>query len=373
MKLLLFLLIALGILPAPAPSGPRVTIGPFVAPIHPTSPTSLRFSTASNRQFARHDVQVLLRIVQLPSSARQVAKLPKDVPAWPGVPPGSASAHRLWIVHEPLKKVVAYVQANARPRPRPEVPFRSKTNGVAFRATGQYEFPPTPGRSTSRWLYVAMTPLPGRATAVVAQAGDQWLHVSPRSAVLPTKVRRIDIRSSYGGRRANVLVHVHDRFEVARIVAWVNGLGVASSRVICLDQFVGGPGVTLTFRSAAGTVLARAEVSDPGGSGESGPCNPLQLTVGGRKAVPLIGADLLRRIQQDLQVDLAPPTTRVVTSCLRSHDFTTNMAKDGITARQGGSRWTITFHATGKVTANRAAPHALARCLRGRPPIVILG
>ena len=380
MKRLFLLTGAALVLSACGSSRHPISGGPEIVRMKPVSPTSLRYSTASNRAFARHDVQVLLRIAVLPPGARRLMQVPTGAPRWlrdrlarPGIPGGIASTQRLWLVHEPVKRVVAYVQRNARPRPRPELPFRSKTtNGVAFRASGEYLFPPTPGRSTSRWLYVAMLPLPGRATAVYAQAGDEWLRVSPRSALLPKEVRRIDVTSSYGGRRPSVLVHVRDRFEVARIVAMMNGLGRAPRDVICLDQYVGGPEVTLSFRAADGRVLARAQVSDPGGSGESGACNPLQLTFRGRKAMPLIGADLLRRIQQELQVDLAPIEPSVVEGCLRRDGFETKALRHALTARKNGSRWTISFHATGKVTTSRTPTLAIARCLRN-PHVAIYG
>jgi hypothetical protein len=378
--LLLLLLLALGLLGSHGSGGHKaIGFGPGVARMEPASPSSLRFSTASNREFARHDVQVLLRIVVLPSSARPVMQAPQGAPRWlrnrlakPGIAPGTATAHRLWIVPEPIEQVVRYVQAHARPRPRPLVPFRSKTNGVAFHATGMYEFPPTPGRSTSRWLYVAMVPLPGRATAVFAQAGDQWLHLSPHSAVLTEKVKRIDIASRYGAGRPNVLVHVRDAFEVARIVADVNGLGVATPEPVCLLERVGGPSVTLLFRSSTGRLLARGLVFDPLGSGYSGPCNPLRLTIGSRTAPPLIGADLLRRIQQDLLVDLAPIEPSVVEGCLRRAGFETKTAGHALTARRNGSRWTISFHATGKVTTSRTPTLVIARCLRN-PHVGVYG
>lgn len=368
-------------------NGPR-----GITHMRPVSPTSLRFSTASNRDFAHRDVKTLLRIVVLPPSARQVSRAPKDAPdrlrrdfSKPGVASGIAFAHRLWVVDEPVGQVLRYVRAHARPRPRPLAQFRSKTNGVAFRESAFYEFPQTPGRSTWRYLDVQMIPLRGGKTVVFAQAADQWIRLSPASAVLSSKVRRIDIRSSYGGRHANVLVHVRDRFEVARIVARVNGLGRTSARVLCLAQFVGGPSVTLTFRAADGAVLASAQVSDPGGSGESGPCNPLQLTVGARKAVPLIGADLVHWLQQDLQIDLAPVTPGGVRSCLagggwkvQSVAHNSMVAKvqhfsPELTVARDGHRWLVTFHATGKVTTSPSAPRALARCIRNRPPLVTYG
>jgi hypothetical protein len=351
-----------------------------VGPPRPPAPTAYRFSTASNREFARHDVQKLLRIVVVPRSARQVADVPKSAPAWfrgelSAHFEGSAIARRVWVVDQPLEQVVLFIRAHARPRPRPEVPFRKPANRIGSRPSQDYLFHPVPGRSWSRWLNIAMLALPNGSTVVVAQAGDSWLRPPPPSSVLSAKVKRIDISSRLGNARPNVLVHLRKAYDVGSIVAWMNGLGTATQRVTCLGWLRGGPVVTLTFRAADGHVLARARVADPGGSGLSGPCNPVSLSVNGAKAPPLIGADLLHRIEQHLGLDLAPPAPGDVVSCLSRHAGWTvpSAARSPLTVAKGGRRWTITFHSTGKLTTNRPAPPILARCLKSGPRIVILG
>jgi len=123
-------------------------------------------------------------------------------------------------------------------------------------------------------------------------------------------------------------------------------------------------------------VLARSSVLDPLGSGRSSPCNPVQTTVGDRKAPPLIGADLLLRIQRLLGVDLAPPVPRGVSSCLARGDGWKVQSAQGsrreLTATKNGERWTITFHDTGKVTLDKPGPRRLERCLH-RPRYLIHG
>lgn len=368
---------------------PGTPIG-VIRPPRPPAPDSLRFSTASNREFARHDVQKLLRIVVLPEAAKQVADVPKSAPRWfreelSAHFDHAAIARRVWVVDEPLKQVVRFLRANARPRPRPEVPFRTPSNRIGSRPTENYLFHPVPGRSWSRWLNVAMLRLPGGATVVVAQAGDEWIRTPPRSAELPQGVKRIHIESRTGGPRSNVLLHVRDPYEVGSIVSWTNGLGVTPRNVICLAVYYPGPTVTLTFRAADGSVLARAEVRDPLGSGRSGPCDPLQLTVNGTKAPPLIGADLLLRIEQHLGVDLAPPVPSAVAGCLRDRGWKVQKVVHGgliarriprpaeLTASRDHRRWLITFHATGKVTTTPRASHALAQCIRSGPRLVYYG
>jgi hypothetical protein len=223
-----------------------------------------------------------------------------------------------------------------------------------------------------------MIALAGGGTAVIAQAGDAWVHPSPRSALLPAGVKRIDIVSRTGSRRPNVLVHVRRPYEVGWIAALVNGLSrIDPPRVACLAVLYGGPTVTLRFRDANGKVLARSRVFDALGSGRSGPCNPLQTTVRGRRTPPLIGADLLVRIQRLLGLDLAPPLPREVSGCLlRRHGWKVESVQRSpreLMAKKNGRRWTITFHSTGKVTLDKAGPRALERCLHAGSRYLIRG
>lgn len=109
------------------------------------------------------------------------------------------------------------------------------------------------------------------------------------------------------------------------------------------------------------------------------------MVVRGRKAPPLIGADLLRRLQQLLNVHLAPPLPRNVSVCLERHGWkvqsvTHNQMVDRVqdfppelTAAKNGKRWTITFHYSGKVTFDKTAPRALERCVHARGRYVIFG
>lgn len=357
-----------------AASHPKaVTYAPSFSRVRPPpSPTSLRFSTASNRRFAQEDVQGLIRILVLPRGARVVAKVPRSAPLQfrhaviaSRLLPGTAVTHRIWIVHEPLERVVRFVQAHAHPRPRPEARFRGTNNGIRLQQIGSYSFPPVPGRSWNRWLTADMVALSGGETAVITQAGDAWVHPSPRSALLHAAVKRIDVVSRFGNEHPNVLVHVRRPYDVGWIVSLVNGLGLAdAAQVACLQVLYGGPTVTLRFRAANGELLARATVRDIFGRGRSGPCNPLQLTLRRRPAPPLIGADLLLRIQRLLNIDLAPPLPRDVSACLlRQHGWKVDSGPSGLKATKNGRRWTITFHHTGKVTLDKEGPRELERCV----------
>lgn len=391
MKRLTILLAAALLLSACGSSARRVDLGGPRTILRPPSPTALRFSTAANRRFAREDVQRLIRILELPPGARLVARVPKSAPTRFGnsltgtrFVRGIAATHRIWIVREPLGRVVRFVRTHAHPRPRPEARFRGPNYGISFRRIGSYAFPPVPGRSWVRWLNAEMLPLSRGATAVIAQAGDGWIH-EPHNAPLPRSVKRIDVVSRSGDHTRNVLVHVRAPYDVGSIVALVNGLGLSDpEHVACPWGFVGGPTITFKFRTASGKLIARATVTDTFGSALSGPCNPVQITGRGRQAPPLIGADLLRRVQQLLDVDLAPPSPRDVSDCLlRLHRWTVRSGNHlgagarnsppELSAARNGRHWTITFHYSGKVTLDKPGPRGLERCIDVGPRHVVAG
>lgn len=341
---------------------------PIAGPV-PPSPHAFRFSAASNRELARRDVRKLIRNVVLPRSARRVPKVPRSVPPWfrdelSGTFPGAEIARRTWVVRAPLEDVVRYFRTHADPRPRPVLGFTRSPNRVGSRPRDDWLFQPIPGRSETRWLNVAMLTLPSGATVVVAQAGDAWIHPPPSSAELPGSVRRIDITSRYGNAAPSVRVHVRDRYDVASIVAWMNGLGV-TPQVVCLGWgLFGGPTITLAFRTASGHVLAQGTL------GPAVSCGALSLTVKGQEAPPLKAGDLLPRIEQRLHADFSPPVPGDVSRCLRGRGWHVRKSVDGLAVRKTGPPSAITFHLTGKVTVTGARHPAISRCLRNSPHLV---
>ncbi len=356
----------------PTSSGPR--------PFHPVppKPTAYRFSAASNRIAAEENVRKLIHIVVVPPGALRVAKVPQSAPAWfrnqaKGFKQaGTSTTHRIWIVRMPLKAVVRYIRSHARPRPRPEARYRTGGDRIGSRPSSSYEFPPIPGRSWSRYLNVEMTKLPDGTTAVLAQAGDEWNVTPPRAALIPKGVKQIQIVSRYGKQPPNVDFGNSNAYDVASIVALTNGLGVVPHHLFCALFSAYGPIVSITFRAADGRRIARARVADAGGSGASGPCNPLELTVG-KRTTALIGADLLLRIQPMLGVDLAPPLPRDVVRCLRSSGWSVNHVADRMLARHAGETWRVTFNLLGQVATDKTAPPTLRRCLRSGPRYVVRG
>jgi hypothetical protein len=347
-------------------------------PAAPPSPVAFRFSVRSNQAFARGDAVKLMGIVVVPPGARRVPKVPASAPAWfrqdwstPRRFAGAVDIRRFWVVHRPLKQVVRFIELHLHPRPRPEAPYRrpfdpKRLNRIGSRPSIDFVFPAILGRATTRWLDVTMLALPGGATVVAANAGDQWIHAPPRSAEVPSSVRRIDIVSRYGNSRPSVLVHVRDRYDVGLVVSWMNGLGLAPRNLFCAGQVVGGPDVSLTFRAADGRTIAKAGL--PGDE-----CQGFSLTVNGKKAPPLLPSNLLQTIEHHLGLDLSPPKPTDVAMCLRQRDWTVSVADRVLTGEKHGSRTTLTFLPTGKVTVSPHSRPAIARCLRSSPRIGYLG
>lgn len=365
------LLAACLVVSACASSRPLVNHGP---PLHlvPPSPMAFRFSTASNRAFARRDVQKLLHIVVLPSSARLLTKAPPGAPRWlrhqlahpGGASPGMAEARGVWLVHEPLARVMRFIRSHARATPHLEVAYPRGTHKLGSRAWGSFVFAAVPGRSWSRYLSFGATALHHDSTIVSVDAQESWNRASPRTDVLTLRIKRIDITSRYGNEPNNVLAHVHNPFDVASIVSWTNGLSDGPIS-ICFGYFGRGPIVRLTFRSASGAVLAHAQVSDPLGNGISGPCNPLALTIGTRAPLELIGSDLVLRIQRLLNVNLAPVTPRALASCLRGWNVR-HQRGNTWSVSHAAERWTVAFPASGNVTVTGPKRRALLRCMHPR-------
>ena len=108
-RFVLPVLAAAALLTACGSSGHKVGVsGRPIARVVLPSPTSLRFSEASNRELARRDAEKLIRIVVVPHAARQVAAVPNSAPSWFRVelsasPRGAAVEHRIWVIDKALQ------------------------------------------------------------------------------------------------------------------------------------------------------------------------------------------------------------------------------------------------------------------------------
>jgi hypothetical protein len=256
-----------------------------------------------NKIVAQRNAKRLLREVVLPAGAQSLAAAPSgDGGLLRGpfqIPSGNlVDLHHLWRVPKPLDSVLAYVKA----RPPRDAP-KTGSGGGSVGGPGYppnhtliFTLPGLPGRVSYRWLDITLVALPGNKTGVRADAQEIWIVPRPRTEVVPRGVREI------GGS-----VHVVDRANVARIMRWFDRLPTVQPGDIHCPGELGPPKTfTLSFRSASGTVLARASFTAWGTSYSliSGRCNPVEFSIRGKRRTPLIGGHFLLRVEHLLGTTL---------------------------------------------------------------------
>jgi hypothetical protein len=270
-------------------------------------------TTAANKRAAEQDARRLLDLAVLPSGAEPASagelgggwllRRPASQPALARM----VDRHAFWRVPAPLDSVAAFVQAHAPAHAQQAGWGISGGPGVPPNRELTFTLAPVPGRILDRLLSFTLVALPGAATGVRIDAEDVWIVTRARSERLPQGVSQIGLRSGYPGRKPSVSVTVTDPAQVSRIVEWVNALGIVQPGAYSCPNLAG-PTVTLDFLDRAGAMLAQASVIAL--EGTSGPCNPVALTIGGRRQTPLIGGDLLLRIQRLLHVRLTSSRVR---------------------------------------------------------------
>jgi hypothetical protein len=124
------------------------------------------------------------------------------------------------------------------------------------------------------------------------------------SGGVPNGARLVHVASRDVGEQPPVAVTVTASAKVRRIVGWIDRMRpVPSGSYNCPAMIAIEPIIRLTFRAhPKGPVLARASEIDYGYG--SFPCNPLTLTVPGRKPQSLIGGRFLERLQRLLGINL---------------------------------------------------------------------
>jgi hypothetical protein len=219
----------------------------------------------------------------------------------------TADVHIWWRVTGVDQSVLAFLQAH------PPRGSRLETKGSASGPTGVseqlgFEWRPIPGVLGSRELHVTVTALPGGFTGVLAQAESTWIVARPRSERIPATTSEIDVTSSKLGGPVAVSRSVTDPAQVHQIVSLLNAMPVTQPGIFSCPALIGAGAhvIDLKFRAGAGgPVLAEATYTNFSSTPvASGPCTPVQLTLGGRRQHPLIGGDLVERLQRILGVRL---------------------------------------------------------------------
>ena len=142
-----------------------------------------------------------------------------------------------------------------------------------------------------------------------------WIYPRPSHEMVPSAVSEVDIRSGgfdrdIGVKVPKVRLRVTRAGHVAQMVRWFDALPVVAPDVGWGPCSLGpGPYSTFDFRSADGTTLASAGVPIYG----SGPCAPIDFSIGVKKQLPLVdkyvgppGPSFLERVEKLLGVSFMP-------------------------------------------------------------------
>jgi hypothetical protein len=265
----------------------------------------------ANHRAAQRDASGLLSRVVLPAGAAVSAGEPvgdHHALAGPGQIPAEGKLvdrHAWWTLPIAEADAAAFVRRHA---PRGS---RLQTTGVG---DGQihtdifgFALPPVGQELGTRMLVISLVPLPGEHTGVRADAEVQWIVPRRAGERIPRGAHVLDVAVGRPGQGASIRVSSSRMTTINRIAALVDRLAVVQPGTVNCPAELDSAVVTFTFLSEpGGVVLARAAQSvAPAGPG--GPCDPMTLTVEGRRWAPLAGGTaVVRAAQQLLGVRLIP-------------------------------------------------------------------
>jgi hypothetical protein len=170
-----------------------------------------------------------------------------------------------------------------------------------------YAFPPVGRVLGTRWLVVAVVGLGGGGAALRADAEVQWIVPRPGAERIPRFVRELDVAVGPPHGAPSTRVSVVNRANVARVAAWINRLATAQPGAwSCPSWPADAPVVTFTFRRALGEAAVARASQLASATEPTTPCDPMTLTITGRRWTPLLGgAAVVRAAQRLLGVRLA--------------------------------------------------------------------
>jgi hypothetical protein len=200
----------------------------------------------------------------------------------------SAAVHAFWSVRKPLGAVAAFVRAH----PLPGFGGRGAeygTNVPHFLRWGRS----SPTGSPTRYLTVTAVALPHH-TVIRADVQVEWTYPRAPSEKAPSGTSTIVLHGYMLTKRWT------DPAKVARIVRWFNALPVSPPRVHIACLLALAARVTLSFRNARGSWLAKASV--PRTSADV--CQPIGFSIGGHAQKPLVDAYAGRSFVERLMVKL---------------------------------------------------------------------
>jgi hypothetical protein len=177
-------------------------------------------------------------------------------------------------------------------------------------STGLTFFLKTVGRVLeSRIVEVTATALAGGGTGVMVQSQSQWVVPRPAASVIRDGVDVIEVKETTATGRVLGPATVTAAARVRATVAYLNALeSVQPGTIACGAITGGGDVVTVKFLSQTGrSPVATASFSDdveqPGG-GVSTECNSVELRVGTRSPVSLLGGNYISSLNRLLNAHI---------------------------------------------------------------------
>ncbi|MGH2889055.1 MAG: hypothetical protein ACRDNJ_05465 [Solirubrobacteraceae bacterium] len=265
---------------------------------------------SANRAAARFDAARLLSRLMLPSGAArdsgepagdgaQLRPLPLLIGAFKSV-----TAHAWWTLPGGPNAAVAYI------RTHPPAGARLTGTGSGSNGHGQsmrsldFDWGPVTGVLGVRHLRVTVTALPGGDTGLLAESQSQWIVPRPAGERVPRGVRVVDVQAGPRGDPTKIVRTVTGRAEIHRLIALVDSLEIVQPVEMSCPSLTPSAAweISLTFRvRPGGPALARLDYADylPR-IAPSTECTPVQFAVRGHRGPPLLGGDIVRRLQRIL-------------------------------------------------------------------------
>jgi hypothetical protein len=272
-------------------------------------------TSASNQRAARLDAAKRLRSLGLPAAATRSPTEPAGDGGW--LKPlhaltattVNADVHAWWLVPGGPDSVLAYIKAHP-PAGSKLYTTGSGYNGRSGRTVESlgYIWPAIPAVLGLRELAVSVTSLSGTVTGVLAQAESDWIVPRPPSERVPAGAHEIDVTSAKLDGPTTVSLSLTNAAKVRRIASLIDAMPIVQPATYSCPELtaVGARVMTFKFRArVGGQLLAQATYTDYARlTAPSGPCNPIDFSIGGRRQEALIGGEFVKQVQPVLGVSL---------------------------------------------------------------------
>lgn len=300
--------------PADAPGAPGVTDG-STATVRPPPATSPR--ARANRRAARRDATSLVTKLNLPAGAASVSDEPGHDHGYLHPLPllesefASATAHAWWTAPGDPQSVIEAIEADP-----PWAATRDGTGSGGNVKTGtselevDYAWPPVTGVLGDRLLRVTVTRIGGGHTGVLAESQSVWIVPRPASERIPAATRIVQISSAVPGAADGGHLTITPAGQVDAIKALLDRLPIVQPGVTgCPGLMLPAKTITMTFRASASASVPSLAVLRfvdyrPWTTAYSSQCEPVQLSIGGRRRAALDGGGFIEGIERIIGLNL---------------------------------------------------------------------